>query len=682
MLAEGDLCWTPSAASVEGARMADFVRWLELERGLQFDEYEGLWRWSVTNTAEFWSALWSYFDILSDKPFEAVMTSADMISTAWFPGVTVNYAEHMLRHEANAAPDEVAIHHSSEIRPFATMTWAELGNASRRVATKMRVLGIRPGDRVVSYMPNVPETAIAMLAATAIGAVWSTVSPEFGVKTVVDRFSQIEPKLLFAADGYSFGGKLFDRRAEVVAIAKQLPSLEKIVWLPYLGLECPEVPEYENMHWDDLLATSAPAREQFSYERVHSQHPLWVLFSSGTTGPPKAIAHSHVGMVLDQTKQMLLHFDLKPGEALFFYTTTGWMMWNSVLSALLAGASAVLYDGSPTWPAPDALWTLAEKTPVTMFGVSPTLVSLMNEANMHPGLTHNLLHLRKVLVGGAPSTPATFEWLYNNVKSDLWVMNTSGGTDLCGGLVGSVPSRPVRAAEIQGRLLGIAVEAWDDAGKPVIGEVGELVITRPFPSQPLFFWGDAKKQRLRETYFSTYPGVWRHGDFIKVNQDGGCYIYGRADATLNRFGIRIGTSEIYTVLSRIERVVDSAIVCCETADGGFFMPLFVELCVGDTLDDLLVGEIKSRLRQEASPRHVPDIVLQVPKVPYTLTGKKMEVPLRKLIMGMSASLVASPDAMVDSTALDWFEEFAQRPEVNRLFLHDLKVAAERRIQTL
>ncbi len=647
--------------------MADFMRWLETARDLHFDDFEALWRWSADDVEGFWAALWAYLDILSDGPYESVMSGTEMISTRWFVGARINYAEHALRHEARAAPDEIALCHSSEIRPLDTMTWSALGDAVRNVATALRALGIKPGDRIVSYMPNVPEAAIAMLATTAIGAVWSAAAPEFGVKTVVDRFSQIEPKLIFAADGYSFAGKRFDRRSEVAAIVAQLPSVQDVIWLSYLGMDRPEDLGRRMLVWEELLSQPGPSREAFVFERVTADHPLWILFSSGTTGLPKAIVHSHVGMVLDQSKAMRLHFDLKPGQSMFFYTTTGWMMWNSVMGSLLAGATAILYDGSPTWPRLDKLWDLAEECSATMFGASPTLIGMMKEAGIQPRGARNLACLNKVVLGGAPSTPLTFEWLYDQLGPDIWVMNTSGGTDLCGGLLGPVPSKPVRAAEMQGRMLGIAVEAWDDSGAAVIDEIGELVVVRPFPSQPLFFWGDEGNARYDSTYFDTYPGVWRHGDFIKITPTGGGYIYGRADATLNRFGIRIGTSEIYDVLAGISRIADSVIICCETADGGYYMPLFVQLRAGDVLDDKLADEIKLSLRNQTSPRHVPDVILQVPKVPYTLTGKKMEVPVRKLVMGTPVGKVTTSDAMADPGAMDWYVQFAADPEIRSKF---------------
>ena len=661
MMTEGEICWAPSVEQVEHSQLLQFMRWLASHRGLMFSDYDTLWRWSVNDAQGFWTALWEYFEIIGDPPTDTVVHGDEMLGARWFEGSRVNYAEHMLRHERDAALDEIAIHHSSEIRPLSSMTWRELGSSVRKLASQLRALGLQPGDRVVSYMPNIVETAVAMLASTAIGCIWSSAAPEFGVRTVVDRFGQIGPKLMFAADGYSFAGKLFERRDEVAAIVAEIPSLEHIVWLPYIHDEPAPALPVPTLTWSDLTSGPEVRPEQFNFERVPFDHPLWVLFSSGTTGLPKGIAHSHVGMLLDQTKAMRLHFDLSPGQSMFFFTTAGWMMWNAVMSALLARASAVLFDGSPTWPDQGKLWTLAEQTGATLFGASPTLVKMMDDAGIRPAETYDLSRMNKLVLGGAPATPATFEWLYQNVKQDMWVINTSGGTDLCGGLVGPVPSRNVCAAAMQGVLLGLSVEAWDEDGTPLVDAIGELVVTKPFPSQPLCFWGDEGRERYRATYFERFPGVWWHGDFIKITSEGSCYIYGRSDATLNRFGVRIGSAEIYAVLANIDRVVDGVIVCCETAGGGYFMPMFVQLRDGDILDESLIAEINTTLRAQTSPRHVPDAIFQVPLVPYTLTGKRMEIPVRKLIMGSPAEKIVSRDAMADGTALDWFVDFAGSP---------------------
>ncbi|AEG51577.1 acetoacetyl-CoA synthase [Sphingobium chlorophenolicum L-1] len=659
---EGQLLWQPSRAFADAAQITHYLEWLGRTHGLSFADYDGLWRWSVSDRDAFWRSIWDYFDVRSDGGIEEVVSPGPMEGARWFAGTRVNYAEHLLRHEAVAAPGETALCHSTEIRPVAQMSWQELGGKVRILATRLRAMGVVPGDRIVSYMPNVPETVIAMMATVAIGATWSSAAPEFGVKTVVERFGQIAPRIVFAADGYTFGGRPFDRRGEIVAILSELPSVEAVVWLPYLGLPVPET-ERPLFPFEDMLAGPAVSREEFAYARVAPDHPLWVLFSSGTTGLPKAIVHGHQGMVAEHLKVMTLHCNLGPGKRMFFYTTTGWMMWNAVVSALITGASAVLYDGSPVQGGIDMLWRMAADTRTTLFGASPTLVQSMRKAGVRPGELYDLSALDSVLVGGAPSTPETFQWFYENVRDDLWVTSQSGGTEVCTGLVTGLPTLPVHAAEIQCRCLGIDVHAWDEDGREVIDEVGELVVTGPMPSAPLFFWGDKDGERYHESYYATYPGIWRHGDLAKFTARGGAYIYGRSDSTLNRFGVRIGTAEIYGVAEKVPGVLDSLVICCEVPGGGFYMPMFVALEPGRLLDDALKAELAARLREDASPRHVPDEIHQAPAIPYTLTGKKMELPIRRLVMGHPVEKVVSRDAMADPALLDWYLDFASRDDV-------------------
>lgn len=660
---EGRLLWSPSLDRVERAQLTKFTRWLDRERGLTFSDYEALWRWSVADLPAFWGALWEYFGVLSDVPPCRIVSDGGMVGAAWFEGSKTNYAEHLLRHEALAAPGEVALVHSSEIRPIETTGWAELGGNVRALAAQLRRMGIKPGDRVVSYMPNVPETAVAMIATVAIGAVWSAAAPEFGARTVIDRFKQIEPKLAFVADGYSFNGRQIDRREQIAQIAAALPSLEALVLLPYLGLGADLAVDLQVHAFDELLREPAIARKDFHFERVPPDHPLWILFSSGTTGLPKAIVHGHAGMIAEHLKADTLHFNLAPGQRMFFYTTTGWMMWNSVVSALISGATPVLYDGSPVHGGNDMLWRMAAETRATVVGASATLVQTMKATGVRPGALHDLSAIEMVALGGAPSTPETFAWLYENIKDDLWVTSPSGGTEVCTAMVLGVPTRPVFAGEIQCRGLGMDVHVWNDDGADVVDEIGELVVTSPMPSAPLRFWGDADGTRYRDSYYATFPGVWRHGDRAKLNGRGGMYVYGRSDSTLNRFGVRIGSAEIYRVVEQVPGVTDSLVVCCETPGGGFYMPLFVSLADGLILDDSLRAAIGSRLRQEASPRHVPDEIHQAPGVPYTLTGKKMEVPIRKLVMGRQAEEVASRDAMANPALLDWYAAFSALPDV-------------------
>ncbi|WP_281783895.1 acetoacetate--CoA ligase [Sinimarinibacterium flocculans] len=668
MTVEGELLWTPRPEFAEASNVARFQRWLRRERGLDLPDYDALWRWSVNEIEAFWGAVWDYFDVQSSTPYHAVLSERRMRGAKWFEGSQLNYAEHLLRHEAEA-PERIALHHLSELRPLARMSVAELGGQVRRLATALRELGIGPGDRVVSYLPNIAETAVAMMATMAVGAVWSSAAPEFGVQTVVDRFAQIEPKLLFAADGYRFGGKDFSRTAEVRRIAEALPSLQTVVWLPYLDAGA-VAPVAQARSWASLLDRPAVAREAFRYERVPYDHPLWVLFSSGTTGLPKAIVHSHVGALLEHLKLTHFHFGLGPESAMFFYSTTGWVMWNLVLSSLLTGGAAVLYDGSPAHPQPDLLWKLAADTGTTFFGASPTFIQMMEKAGLRPGERFDLSKLDAIMVGGSPSTPETFAWLYDCVKRDLWVTSQSGGTEIASGFVGASPTLPVYAGEIQRRMLGMDVHAWSDDGEELVDEVGELVVTRPFPSAPLYFWNDADGRRYREAYFDVFHGpdgedVWRHGDFIKINARGGCYIYGRSDSTLNRYGVRIGTAEIYRAVEQIEGIADSLIVCCEQPGGRFYMPLFVRLKDGAVLDETMSRAINARLRQDCSPRHVPDEILVVPQIPYTLTGKKMEVPVRKLLMGWPLEKAASRDAMMNPAAIEPFVALAGRLTATR-----------------
>jgi acetoacetyl-CoA synthetase len=657
-MTEGELLWTPDPADAASSKVARFMRWLAAERGHSFDTYEELRRWSVTDLDGFWAAVWDFFAVASSQPYERVLSSRVMPGAVWFRGSRVNYAEHLLRHEADARADEPALVHSSELRPLSRMTWRELGDAVRVLATELRALGVTPGDRVVAYMPNIPETVVAMLAVISIGGVWASAAPEFGARTVIDRFAQIAPKIVFVADGYRFGGKDYDRAAEICTILAELPTVERVVWLSYLD------PASHNMidgaiDWRTLFDRPAVGVEAFAYERVAEDHPMWVLFSSGTTGLPKPILHGHVGLLVEHLKGTGLAQNLGPDSRMFFYTTTGWMMFNALVSVLLQGTSIVLYDGHPTHPTPALLWQLAADAGATCFGASPTFVQMMQKAGIVPRERFDLSRLTQVLLTGSPVTPESTAWFYDNVKRDLWVTSPSGGTELCAGLVGGSPLLPVYAGEIQTRLLGMDVHAWNDAGDDVFDEVGELVVTSPMPSMPLRFMNDPGDARYRETYFERFPGVWRHGDFIKINARGGCYIYGRSDSTLNRFGVRIGSAEVYRAVEQLDDVADSLVICLELAGGGFYMPLFVRLTGDEMLDDALRARIVAKLRTDCSPRHVPDEIHQVPAVPYTLTGKKMEIPVRRILGGTPPEKAASREAMMDPAALDWFVAFAR-----------------------
>jgi acetoacetyl-CoA synthetase len=656
MLNEGDLLWTPSPERVAKSNVTAYMRWLEKERGLKFSNYEQLWRWSSTDLEAFWQSIWDYFSVQSSAPHERVLADRRMPGAKWFPGARLNYAQNVLRHER---PNADALMYLNERAPLNRMSWEELGSKVRILATRLRKMGVRPRDRVAAYMPNMPEAIIAMLATTSIGAIWSSVGPDFGTRGVLDRFSQLSPKVLFCVDGYQYGGKPFDRRAEVQKILGQLPSIEHVVYLPYLNREDREPLSSKTVFWSDVLKAPAVPASEFQFEQVPFDHPLWILFSSGTTGLPKPICHGHGGIILEQLKHLAFNFEMHPRERLFFFTTTGWMMWNFLASSLLSNVVPVLYDGNPAWPDPDVLWKMVDDSGTTLFGTSPTYVATLEKGGFVPREKYELTTLEAVTLAGSPVTPECMEWFYKNVKKDLWVASGSGGTDVCTGFVGGVSILPVYAGEIQARALGAAVYAFNDRGESVVNEVGELVMTEPMPSMPVCFWNDPDNKRYLESYFQDYPGVWRHGDFFRINERGGCFVLGRSDATLNRHGVRIGTAEVYRSLATLPEVEDSLIVNLDLPHGKFFMPLFVKLKEGIKLDEGLADRLRATLRREYSPRHVPDKIYQVDSIPFTLTGKKMEVPVRKILMGAVPEKAANRDAVANPHALDYFIAYAK-----------------------
>jgi acetoacetyl-CoA synthetase len=657
-VAEGELLWTPSAAFAANSNLARYMRWLA-ERGIAHDGYESLRHWSVTEPEAFWASIWAYFDVESTQPYERVMTAQPMPGTRWFPGARVNFARHVLRHEA-VRRDEPAVLHRSELREPAALTWGELGTAVRAVATALRARGIVPGDRVVSYLPNIVETLVAMLATASIGAVWASAAPEFGASFVIDRFAQVAPKAIFVADGYRFAGKTFDRTGEARAIVAGLPSLEFAVTLPYLNPAAAfDLGALPAVAWGELVGTQAPSAEAFAFFGASENDPLWILFSSGTTGLPKAIVHPHAGILVETFKNLGFHANLGPASTMFFYTTTGWMMWNALVSSLVLGAKIVLYDGHPMHPGPDLLWSIAAETGATCLGSSPTFVKQMRDHGIVPRERFDFSALEQIFLSGSPSTPETFAWLYDNVKADFWVTSQSGGTEFCSGLAVAVPILPVYAGEIQARALGIDVRVWDEGGHDVVDEIGELVIAAPSPSMPLYLWNDPGDERYRATYFDRYPGVWRHGDFAKINARGGCYVYGRSDATLNRYGVRIGSAEIYRALEELPGVADALIVCLELPNGDFYMPLFVKPAAGTDADDALKKRIVGQLRSRCSPRHVPDDIHGVPAIPYTLSAKKMEIPVRRILAGFAPGAVVDRESLADPSSLDWYVAFAR-----------------------
>jgi acetoacetyl-CoA synthetase len=637
--------WTPSPERLERAWITRYRRWLEPRVGREFGSYDELWRWSVDEVDAFWRSIWDFFDVQADGSPERVLGSREMPGAEWFPDVALNYAEHVFRERDPAA---VAIRHAGEERPPAELTWDELHALTARIAAGLRTQGVERGDRVVAYLPNVPEAIAAILACASIGAVWSSCSPDFGARSVVDRFAQIEPTVLLAVDGYRYNGRPFDRREVVAGLRAQMPSLKATVLLPYLDTGATLDGA---LAWSDFLG---PADAELTFERVPFDHPLWVLYSSGTTGLPKAIVQGHGGILLEQLKKQHLHLDAHDGDRVFWFTTTGWMMWNFLLGVLLTPASVVLYDGSPGQPDMDVLWDLAAQTGVTIFGTSASYIAQCMKDGVEPvGGGRDLSALHAVGSTGSPLAPEGFQWVSDHLGTDTWLFSTSGGTDVCTAFVGGVPTLPVYRGELQGSSLGCKVEAWDPDGRPLTGEVGELVITEPMPSMPVSLWGDPDGSRYRDSYFDMYPGIWRHGDWIELTERGTAIISGRSDATINRGGIRMGTAEIYRAVLALDEVVDALVV---DVDG--WMPLFVVLREGAALDEDLTKRIAARVREDCSPRHVPNEVHAVAEVPRTLSGKVLEIPVKRILQGTPPERAASRDSLRNPAALDWFADFA------------------------
>jgi acetoacetyl-CoA synthetase len=627
------------------------MQWLHSSRGLVFDDYQSLYDWSIQDLDAFWTSIWDYFGVIADHPYSEVLSTHQMPGAHWFKGATLNYAEHALR----APAEKLAIIGRSERGAEERLTYGQLREEVASVALGLRELGVAPGDRVAAFMPNTPAAAICLLATSSIGAVWSSCPPEFGIGSVIDRFAQIAPKVLIAADGYTHSGNVYDCTAAVAEIKSNLPSLEHTVLVPNLPTEPHTGPLRSSLSWADLHVSGA----QLEFEPVPFEHPLWILYSSGTTGLPKAIVQGHGGILLEHMKALGLHKDVQAQDRFFWHTTTGWMMWNYLLGGLLLGATIVTYDGSPGYPDVTALWRMAAETEVTFFGTSAAHIQACLKASIQPGREFDLHRLRSVGSTGSPLSPEGFHWVYESVGSDLMLGSASGGTDVCTAFVGSTPLLPVFSGEIQCRMLGAKVEAFDESGQSVINQVGELVITEPMPSMPIYFWNDEGGERLQESYFSTFPGIWRHGDWVRISAGGSCVILGRSDSTLNRSGVRMGTSEFYRLVEAFPEVADSLVI--DTGQGGRDgrLILFVVLTNGVQLDQDLLARLRLKIREQLSPRHAPDDVIQVFAIPRTLTGKKMEIPVKRILGGADPSAVVSADAMQDPASLAPFVELAR-----------------------
>jgi acetoacetyl-CoA synthetase len=661
----GETLWQPSPQSAADTVVAAYVRWLPEHGGPAIaapdgiPSYHDLWQWSVAEPAAFWTSIWDFFGVLGTRGTGPVL-DGQMPAATWFDGSTVNYARNAL-HRAATEPGHIAVSYGSEAGHRGQLSYGELRAEVARVRAGLVALGVGQGDRVAAYLPNAPAALIAMLATASLGAIWTSCSPDFGARSVIDRFAQISPTVLLGVDGYAYGGRRFDRRPELAAIAAELPGLTAVVLVDYLGTGAAGMPELpagvQQLSWSDLGRAANGQPPELDFAAVSFSHPLWVLYSSGTTGLPKPIMHSHGGIVLEHLKALALHQDLSAGATFFWYTTTGWMMWNYLAGGLLVGATVVLYDGSAVYPDTGALWRLVADAGVTYAGTgAPYLLACMKEG-LRPAAAHDLSALKGVGSTGSPLPPEGFRWVYQELgtgSSDLMLGSFSGGTDLCTGFVGPSPLLPVRAGVISGPCLGAKVEAFDPTGQPVIGEVGELVLTLPMPSMPVGFWRDTGGERYRASYFADYPGVWRHGDWIMIQPDGSCVIYGRSDATLNRGGVRMGTSEFYRVVERLPEIADSLVVDTGKLGQDGRLILYVVPAAGHSVDDALVSRLRTLLRTELSPRHVPDEIIEVPGIPRTLSGKKLEVPVRKILLGTPVSEAADPDALANPDVLPYF----------------------------
>ncbi|HEY4600893.1 MAG TPA: acetoacetate--CoA ligase [Cerasibacillus sp.] len=651
---EGKLLWKPGQKWKDEANLNKYIAWLQDKKGLQFKNYQSLWTWSVEHLEDFWESIWEYFGIQSKTPYTSVLSSHNMPGAKWFTGATLNYTEHIFK---NRNAEDIAVIHASELRDTKHVTWKKLYKDTNALQQTLKQLGVKKGDRVVSYVPNIYESVVSFLAVASLGAIWSSASPDFGTHSVIDRFKQIEPKVMITIDGYRYGGKNFNRIPVIEKIQKELPMLEATIGIPYLNQEVAFDSLKNPIRWDDAISIN---HDSLTYEYVEFNDPLWVLFSSGTTGMPKPIVHSQGGMLLEHLKATVLHTDLSEGDRFFWFTTTGWMMWNFLVGGLLGGSSIILYDGNPAYPDTDMLWRFAEETKMTVFGTSASYLTTCMKSGLSPGRTYDLSHLKNISSTGSPLPPEAYQWCYDHVKEDLWIASASGGTDVCTAFILGAPTLPVHAGELQCRGLGAKIESYNMAGEPKLNEIGELVMTAPFPAMPIFFWNDIDGSKLHDSYFDMFPGIWRHGDYIKITEHGSCIIYGRSDATINRGGIRIGTSEIYRAVDLVKEVEDSLIVDIPLNSGDSFVPLFVIMKEGYELTEDIKNKINHQIRTQCSPRHVPTGIFQAPDIPRTLNGKKLEIPVKRILMGHDIHKVVNKGSLSNPDMLEYFLQFAKK----------------------
>jgi acetoacetyl-CoA synthetase len=661
--------WRPSAQRIAEAGITRYREWLREHRGLDFPDYESLWTWSVTHIEDFWQTIWEVGGVISHTPYQQVLAERRMPGARWFEGATLNYAEHALSHSAACASQGYpAIIFQSELVDRAEVSWETLGAQVGSIVATLKRLGLEVGDRAVAYMPNIPETVAAMLAVTSQGGIWSCTAPDMGAVGVLDRFRQIEPKILFAVDGYRYGGRDFDRREIVRELVRQLPSVESVIFVPYLdphatidfgssGRQVTVVP------FSEAIADPQPVKPV----PVPFSHPLWIVYSSGTTGMPKPIVHGHGGVVIQTLKSGLLHGDSRPGDRNFWFTSTNWIMWNSIVNGLLNGVTVMLFDGNPGYPDMSTLWRYAERERASSFGTSPAFIANCIKAGINPREQFDLSSLRSVGCTGAPLTEEGYRWVYSHVSPDVRLGCISGGTDPGACFLTTCSILPIYPGEMQCREMGVAAYAFNDDGEPVYDEVGELVMTQPIPSMPLFFWGDTDGSRYFESYFEKWPGVWVHGDWLRLiprAESVTGIIYGRSDSTINRHGIRMGTSEIYRVVEEFDEVLDSLVVDLEYLQRESFMALFVVLREGFALDDSLRSRLMNAIREKLSARHLPNDIYVIPSVPRTLSGKKLEIPVKKILLGHPVDKAVNRASMVNPESIDWFIRFAEKRAIN------------------